>query len=63
MICSECNNNPSILFFEKEENGKKKMEGLCYDCAKKRGIDPVDTLSKQNDILSKDKISSCDSAM
>ena len=31
MICSECNKNPAILFYEKTENGQNKMEGLCYD--------------------------------
>ena len=56
MICSDCKKNLAIIFFEKDENGKKTMEGLCYDCAKKRGIDPIDTISRQNDILSKDKI-------
>ena len=56
MICSDCKKNPAIIFFEKDENGKKTMEGLCYDCAKKRGIDPIDTISRQNDILSKDKV-------
>lgn len=56
MICSECKKNPAILFFEKIDNGKKSMEGLCYDCAKKRGIDALEVLSNQNDLLSKDNI-------
>ena len=56
MICSECNKNPAILFYDKIENGKSTMQGLCYDCAKKKGIDATEVLAKQQDILSKDKI-------
>lgn len=56
MLCSECKKNAAILFFNKVENGKETLEGLCYDCAKKKGINPVDVLSKQSDILNKDKI-------
>ena len=60
MICSECNKNPAILFYEKIDNGKSTMEGLCYDCAKKKGIDATEVLAKQQDILSKDKINFAD---
>ena len=56
MICSECNKNPAILFYDKIENGKSTMQGLCYDCAKKKGIDATEVLARQQDILSKDKI-------
>lgn len=56
MLCSECKKNAAILFFNKVENGKETMEGLCYDCAKKKGINPMEVLSKQSDILNKDKI-------
>ena len=60
MICSECKKNPAILFYEKIDNQKSTMEGLCYDCAKKKGIDVTEVLSKQQDILSKDKINLAD---
>ena len=60
MICSECKKNPAILFYEKIDNGKSTMEGLCYDCAKKKGIDATEVLTKQQDILSKDKINFAD---
>ena len=60
MICSECKKNPAILFYEKIDNGKSTMEGLCYDCAKKRGINPTEVLSKQQDVLAKDKINLAD---
>ncbi len=60
MLCSECNKNPAIIFYKKIENGKESMEGYCYECAKKKGINPNEVLSKQNDILSKDKINLSD---
>ncbi len=56
MLCSECNKNQAILFYKKIEDGKESLEGYCYDCAKKKGINPTEVLAKQNDILSKDKI-------
>ena len=56
MLCSECNKNPAILFYKKIENGKESMEGYCYDCAKKKGINPNEVLYRQNEILSKDKV-------
>ena len=39
MLCSECNKNPAVLFYEKSVNGKSELKGLCYDCAKKHDID------------------------
>ena len=51
MLCSDCNKNAAILFFEKQENGKSTMEGLCADCAQKRGINAIDVLNRQKDIL------------
>ena len=56
MLCSECNKKPAILFYKKIENGKESLEGYCYDCAKKKGIDPTQVISEQNTLLSKDKI-------
>ncbi len=60
MLCSECNKNPAILFYKKIENGKESMEGYCYDCAKKKGINPNEVLNRQNDILSNDKVNLAD---
>ena len=60
MLCSECNKNPAILFYKKIENGKESMEGYCYDCAKKKGINPNEVLAKQNAILSNDKVNLSD---
>ena len=56
MLCSECNKNPAILFYKKIENGKESLEGYCYDCAKKKGINPTEVLHDQNNIISNDKI-------
>ena len=56
MLCSECNENPAILFYKKIENGKESMEGYCYNCAKKKGINPTEVLADQNHILSSDKV-------
>ena len=56
MLCSECNKNPAILFYKKIDNGKESIEGYCYDCAKKKGINPNEVLAKQNEILSADKV-------
>ena len=56
MLCSECNKNQAVLFYKKIENGKESLEGYCYDCAKKKGINPSEVISEQNHILSKDNI-------
>ena len=56
MLCSECNENPAILFYKKIENGKESLEGYCYNCAKNKGINPTEVLANQNNILSSDKV-------
>ena len=56
MLCSECNKKPAVLFYKKIENGKESLEGYCYDCAKKKGINPTEVLAEQNNILSKDNV-------
>ena len=56
MLCSECNKNPAILFYKKIENNKESLEGYCYDCAKKKGINPNEVLANQRNILSNDNI-------
>ncbi len=54
MLCSECNKKPAILFYKKIENGKETMEGYCYDCAQKHGIDPSETITNQHDIIGRE---------
>ena len=51
MLCTECKNKPAILFIDKVENGETHMEGLCFDCAKKKGIDPEESLRHQAEAL------------
>ena len=55
MICSVCKKNTAVVFINKQENGKTETEGLCYGCAKKRGINPLEVLSK-NSNLSQEEI-------
>ena len=51
MLCSDCNKNNAIIFIDKVENGQSKMEGLCFNCAKKRGLNPEETLRRQAEAL------------
>lgn len=60
MLCSECNKNPAILFYKKIEDGKESLEGYCYDCAKAKGIDPLEVLHNQNNVLNKDNVNIVD---
>ncbi len=50
MLCSVCNKNTAVIFINKIENGKSSVEGLCYNCAKERGINPLEVLAKQSNI-------------
>ena len=55
MLCSICNKNTAVIFINKQdENGKQSLEGLCYECAKKKGINPIDSMMKQANISEKD---------
>lgn len=57
MLCSECNKNTAIIFINDiNKEGNDSLKGLCYDCAKKKGIDPLEVLNKQNSILQNDTI-------
>ena len=56
MICSECKKNTAIIFINSiDKDGKESLKGLCYDCAKKKGIDPLDVISKQNNLLNNNR--------
>ena len=55
MICSVCKKNTAVIFVNKQgQDGKTELEGLCYDCAKKRGLNPIDTMAKQANLSEKD---------
>ncbi len=57
MLCSVCKKNTAIIFINKQsENGDSSLEGFCYDCAKEKGINPLDVLAKQSTILEGDNI-------
>lgn len=55
MLCSICNKNTAVVFVNKpSSDGNSKLEGLCYECAKKKGINPIDTLVKQANLSESD---------
>lgn len=55
MLCSDCKKNNAVVFVNKKDNdGKNTLEGYCYDCAKKRGINPIDNLMKQANLSEED---------
>lgn len=55
MLCSVCNKNTAVVFINKQsDDGTPKLEGLCYECAKKKGINPIDTLIKQSNLTESD---------
>ena len=58
MLCSICNKNTAVIFINKQMPDKSiATEGLCYECAKKKGINPLSALSKQAN-MSEDDIKS-----
>ncbi len=57
MLCSICKKNPAIIFVNnKEDNGEDKLDGFCYNCAKEKGINPLEVLANQSNILDGDKV-------
>ena len=55
MKCSICKENLAVVFITKIVNGKQTQEGLCFSCAKKRGIQPINQILEQTGI-SEDEI-------
>ena len=52
MICSMCNKNQASIFSSKiTPDGKREMEGLCINCAKKLGINTDEILKAQNQTI------------
>ena len=47
MLCSVCHKNMAVIFTKKVDGDKSSMEGFCYNCAKEKGINPLDVLAKQ----------------
>ncbi|MGN1299693.1 MAG: AAA family ATPase [Candidatus Scatovivens sp.] len=50
MVCSVCKKNPAIIFINKVENGKSTVEGLCFSCAKEKGLNPIEILGQSSNI-------------
>ena len=47
MLCSICNKNTAVIFIKKQlPNNSVTTEGFCYECAKKKGINPLDALAR-----------------
>ena len=55
MLCSICHKNMAVIFTKKVNGDKSQVEGYCYNCAKEKGINPLDVLAKQAN-LSEDEI-------
>lgn len=59
MLCSVCKKNMAVIFVNKlDKDGKNPTlsEGLCLDCAKKRGIDPIKSVVDSVDNLSPEQM-------
>ena len=55
MLCSRCKEKPAVVFVNKiDENKQPRMEGLCYNCAKELGINPLEALAKQANLSQTD---------
>ncbi|MBQ6992177.1 MAG: ATP-dependent Clp protease ATP-binding subunit [Clostridia bacterium] len=55
MLCSVCHKNMAVIFTKKIDGDKNTTEGLCYNCAKEKGINPLEILAKQAN-LSEDEL-------
>ena len=52
MLCSNCHKHDAAIFSSKiGSDGKREMEGLCIDCAKKLGINTDEILKAQSDSI------------
>jgi len=47
MLCSVCHKNVAVIFAKRIDGENSAMEGYCLDCAKKKGINPLETLVQQ----------------
>ena len=53
MLCSDCKKNTAVIFVNKQnDKGELDKIGYCYSCAKKRGINPLNTISNNGTNLS-----------
>ena len=59
MLCSVCKKNLAVVFINKlDKDGKPTGEttGLCVNCAKKQGIDPLANIMKEMSNMSEDDL-------
>ena len=50
MLCSICHKNMAVIFTKKIDGENSSVEGLCYSCAKEKGINPLEVLAKNANI-------------
>jgi len=44
MLCSICKKNTAVIFVNQQNSsGETETIGYCYECAKKKGINPLNT--------------------
>ena len=55
MLCSVCHKNMAVIFTKKIDGENSSVEGLCYNCAKEKGINPIEVLASQAN-LSEDEL-------
>lgn len=48
MLCSVCHKNMAVIFTKRIDGEKTSMEGYCYNCAKEKGINPLEVLAEQS---------------
>ena len=64
MLCSDCKKNMAVIYINKlEDDGdgnskSKEVVGLCMECAKKRGIDPLKNVTQAFNNLSPEDMKS-----
>ena len=55
MLCSVCKKNTAVIFINKNNSdNKSEVEGYCYNCAMKKGVNPLGEIAKQANISEKD---------
>lgn len=51
MLCSICKKNTAVIFLKKPTaENKNNIEGICYSCAKEKGLNPLELLAKQTNL-------------
>ena len=59
MLCSVCKKNMAVVFInslDKEGKSTGKVKGLCLECAKKQGIDPLSNIVKEISNMSEEEM-------